>query len=164
MIAMARSLSLGIGIAFSLAVAGWLELLPSPAWLTSLLPSWSNLVIVFWCAYRPRMLGVGYAWLYGLLLDLLLFSPLGLHALSKAMLALLAGEMHERFQIYGLSRQCLAVMVLCLIESLLIFIIFQMAGKQPNIADYWPGAVAAALLWPLCLVLLPRNRRGGNGL
>ena len=151
----------GFRILLSLVVAGWLELLVFPESMAAFIPPWSSLVIIFWCAWHPRQLRLGYAWIYGLLLDLLLFTPFGLHALSKALLALLAGHWYERFSTYGLSRQCLTVLMLCLIESLLIFTVYQIAGTQPRIADYWPGAVAAALFWPLCLILL-RSRHAEN--
>lgn len=152
-----------LNILLSLAVAGWLELLPYPEWLAPFIPPWSSLVIVFWCAYQPRQLRIGYVWLYGLLLDLLVFAPLGLHALAKALLALLARQWHEKFRVYGLSRQCLTVLVLCALEGLLIFGIYTVAGAQPRIADYWPGAVAGALFWPLALILLRSKRAQDNG-
>ncbi len=67
-------------ISLSFLVGMILLILPLPAWASWWRPSWVFLILVYWMLAMPYRVGVGAAWLVGLIVDLLLGTPLGMHA------------------------------------------------------------------------------------
>ena len=56
----------------------------------ALVPDFVALVLVFWCVHQPRLVGLGAAWLLGLLMDVGNGVLLGQHALAYSVLAFAA--------------------------------------------------------------------------
>ena len=56
---------------FSVALGLVLAIVPLPDWLGPLRPDLALLMVIYWILTRPRIAGLGYAWLAGLFLDVL---------------------------------------------------------------------------------------------
>jgi len=67
-------------IGISLLMSLVLTILPLPAWASWWRPQWVFLVLIFWMLTLPYRVGLGVAWIMGLIVDLLLGTTLGLHA------------------------------------------------------------------------------------
>ena len=65
-----------------------LSVWPMPGWALWLRPELPLLLVVYWILALPFRLGMVYAWLMGLGLDLLTGSLLGQHALALTLVAL----------------------------------------------------------------------------
>ena len=94
-------------IVFTLLVAFLFELLPlgrQPA-----LPDLLALVLVFWNVHQPRRVGIGWAFLSGLLIDVHDGALLGEHALSYTLLSYAAIMVHRRLLWFGLLEQSLQI-------------------------------------------------------
>ena len=72
----------------TLAVAALLMLLPLPNWLQAAWPYWMALTLIYWCLETQGRITLGLGFTVGIVLDLLMGSLLGLHALCKTLLAI----------------------------------------------------------------------------
>ena len=126
------------------------------AWTPDLLA----LVIVFWSVHQPARIGIGAAFVFGLLMDVHQAAMLGQHALSYTTLGFLATMIHRRLLWFPLVSQALQVLPLFALSHLIELAIRMIGGGAfPG----WSLLVAPALesaLWPLVsLVLLAPQRR-----
>ena len=72
-------------LTFLLALA--LNLTPASGVAMTLKPDFLALVILYWCIQEPRYVGVGVAWVLGLIMDAADATLFGQHALAYAVLA-----------------------------------------------------------------------------
>lgn len=144
-------------IAFTLLLALASNLLPlgrSPA-----LPDLLALTLVFWNVHQPRRVGVGLAFLFGLLLDVHQGAVLGHHALAYTLLSYGAITIHRRLLWFGPVEQALHVLPLFLGVHLLLLAIRMLAGGMFPGWTILLAPLFEALLWPLASVLLLAPQR-----
>jgi rod shape-determining protein MreD len=142
----------------SLAVALLLNMIPlgRMAWMPDLLA----LVIVFWSVHQPARIGIGAAFVFGLLMDVHQAAMLGQHALSYTSLAFLATMIHRRLLWYPVLSQALQLLPLFALSHLIELAIRLIGG---GVFPGWTlliAPLAEAALWPLAsIVLLAPQRR-----
>jgi rod shape-determining protein MreD len=142
----------------SLVVAMLLGMVPvgRAGWTPDLLA----LVIVFWSVHQPARIGIGAAFVFGLLMDVHQTAMLGQHALSYTMLGFLATMIHRRLLWFPLFSQALQVLPLFAFSHLIELAIRMIGG---GVFPGWSVLLAPALeagLWPLVsLILLAPQRR-----
>jgi rod shape-determining protein MreD len=123
-------------------------------------PDLLALVLAFWCIHQPRRLGIGAAWVLGLVMDAANGTLFGQHALAYAALAYAAQALHRRILRFPLWQQALHVLVLLAASQLLMLAVRLAAGATYPGHSYFVGSLVAAALWPLAtLVLLAPQRR-----
>ncbi|MBI5718209.1 MAG: rod shape-determining protein MreD [Burkholderiales bacterium] len=145
-------------IALTLLSAFALNLLPlgrQPA-----MPDWLAVVVVFWGVHQPRRVGIGWAFGFGLLMDVHQGALLGQHALAYALLGFAAISIHRRLLWFGLAGQAAQVLPLFVAAHGVQLLVRVVAG------DAFPGwglllapLLEAALWLPATLVLLAPQRR-----
>ena len=144
-------------IAFTLALAAAFDMLPlgrQPA-----MPDLLAVAIVFWNVHQPRRVGVGVAFVFGLLLDVHQGALLGQHALAYTLLSFVAVTMHRRLLWFGIVEQALQIFPLLLGAHLVSLAVRLLAGGM--FPGWWLllAPVFEALLWPLVSVLLLAPQR-----
>ena len=142
----------------SLIVALLINMIPigRAAWMPDLLA----LVIVFWGVHQPARVGIGAAFMFGLLMDVHQASMLGQHALSYTTLGFFAAMIHRRLLWYPVLSQALQVLPLFALSQF-IGVITRMIGG--GVFPGWGVLISPALeaaLWPLAsaLLLAPQRR------
>jgi rod shape-determining protein MreD len=124
------------------------------------LPDWLALVIVFWAVHQPRRMGIGFAWLLGLMMDAANGALLGQHALAYSMLAFSAIALSRRLLWFPLWPQALHVFMLLLAAQLIMLAVRLFAGGAFPGPGYFAGSIISAALWPVVtFVLLAPQRR-----
>ncbi len=147
-------------ILFSFLLAMILAILPLPGWINWLRPDWIVLVLVYWIIAMPYLISVGFAWLLGLLTDVLFGSMLGEHALALVCVAYLVTKFHIRIRFFSLQQQILVVFVLIMMYRAILFWMQGLAGNIPNPLLYWLPSVTGAVFWPwACILLRDCDRR-----
>ena len=145
-------------IGFSLVAALMLNMLPlgRTAWMPDLLA----LVLVFWSVHQPARVGLGAAFVFGLVMDVHQSALLGQHALSYATLSFLAIMVHRRLLWYSLPLQALQLTWLFLASHLIELAIRMIAGGVFPGWTLLAAPLAEAALWPLAtwLLLAPQRR------
>ena len=133
-----------------------------PWYNVALAPDFVALTLTFWCVRQPQLIGLGVAWMLGLLTDVGNGVLLGQHALSYSVLAFCAVTLSRRVLWFGLWGQTVHVAVLLLIAQAVGTVVRLAAGAE------FPGWILAisplggALLWPLVSVLLLAPQRGSQ--
>jgi rod shape-determining protein MreD len=145
-------------IAFSLAFALVLNLLPwgHRVWV----PDFVALALVFWNIHHPRKVGIGVAFLMGVLVDVNDATLLGQHALAYTLLSYGAIMAHRRVLWFSPVTQAVHVLPLFLIAQAATFVVrFIADGSLPDPFVLIESLVTAAL-WPLAswLLLAPQRR------
>ncbi len=130
----------------------------SGVWL-ALKPDFLALVLLYWCIQQPRLVGVGTAWIGGLLMDVGQGALFGQHALAYALLGFAAEYFHRRVLRFPLWQQAAHVAVLLFLCLALVFLVRVAGGAAPPDWSNFLGAVSGALLWPLTSILLQLPQR-----
>lgn len=145
-------------IAFSLFCAFLVNLLP---WGHIIgVPDFVALLLVFWGVHQPRKVGIGTAFMLGLLMDVHDATLLGENALSYTLLSYFAIMLHRRLLWFPVWTQAMHVFPLLLMaQSVQLVVRFIVSGKFPGWL-YFIESVGAAVLWPLVtwLLLAPQRR------
>ena len=125
-----------------------------------LVPDFVALVLTFWCVRQPRLVGLGVAWMLGLVSDAGNGVLLGQHALAYSLLAFLAVWLSRRILWFGPMLQSLHVALILLVAQTAVLFV-RLAASDPF--PGWPifvGPLLGAALWPAAtwLLLLPQRR------
>ena len=123
-------------------------------------PDLLAVVLVFWNVHQPRRVGVGLAFLFGLLMDVHEGALLGQHALAYTLLSFTAITIHRRLTWFGLAEQALQILPVFFAAHLVALLVRMAAGGM--FPGWWLllAPVFEALLWPLAtLALLAPQRR-----
>jgi rod shape-determining protein MreD len=150
----------GIGsIYLTILVALLLAILPMPPLLDTYRPDWLALVVLYWVIALPLRVNIGTAWIVGLLLDILLGSTLGVHALSMAIMAYVAGVQFQKIRNFSVWQQALVMGLISLLGQLAIFWAEHLFGTASlNYRLFW-ASLTTTLLWPCTFLTLRRLRR-----
>ncbi len=145
-------------IAFTLALGFALNVLPwgRVTWV----PDFLALVLVFWNIHQPRKVGIGIAFMFGLLMDIHQSALLGEHALFYSLLSYGAIGLHRRVPWFGVLGRMLHVLPLLLAAQCAALLVRAAVGSGFPGWDYLLASFISALLWPLTesLLLAPQRR------
>ena len=146
-------------ILLSFMLAIMLTELPMPGLMEWGRPQWAALVLIYWVAALPHRVGPWYAWVVGLLLDILQGSLLGIHALALAMVAIAINALHQRFRMYPLWQQALLVLIMIGLYQLLLNWGQSLQGGVSDSLLFLLPSLVSAFIWPWVFVLLRSIRR-----
>ena len=119
------------------------------------IPDWVALVLTFWCIHQPLKIGMGAAFVFGLLMDVANAGVLGQHALAYVLLAFAAGGLSRRILWFPLGQQALHALPLLLGTQLVMLVIRMATGAEfPGILYFLSSFMAVLLWYPLNYVLL----------
>ena len=141
-------------ISLSIFVGLFLQVLPLPETLVWFRPQWLFMILMYWAMVAPQRIGVGWAWTFGLLMDLLLSAPLGCHALSYALISYLLIKFHPQLKLFPLWQQLIMLLVLTFLNLLVQYCILNAVGIKPHAGLYWSSSVTSILFWPWIRYLL----------
>ena len=144
-----------IGLTLLLAFA--LNVLPlgrQPA-----MPDFLALVLVFWNVHQPRRVGVGVAFVFGLLTDVHAGALLGQHALAYTLLSFVAISIHRRLLWFGVVEQAVQIVPVFYAAQIVSLVVRLMAGDMFPGWWYFMAPALEALLWPVVTLLLLAPQR-----
>lgn len=130
-------------------------------WL-ALRPDFAGLVLLYWCTHKPHRVGIGIAWLVGILADVADSSLFGQHALSYSLLAFGGILLHRRIQMFDVRDQPLQIFPLLLL-SYAVFAAIHWLMRGSISWEYFLGSLSSALIWvPLSILLQTMRRSRSN--
>lgn len=131
-----------------------LGLLPLPEALQPLRPYWLALVMAYWVIEAPERVGLGFAFLCGLLADLAWGGLLGEQSLRLLVMAFILDRFRAQLRNFPLPQQMLAIGGLLLNDRLIQAGLHLAFGVPQLPVSYWFAPVIGMLLWlPLYLML-----------
>jgi rod shape-determining protein MreD len=145
----------GLIIVMSVLLAMILMLMPLPDGFRFFRPEWVLLTLMYWAMALPRRVGVGYAWLVGLFMDVLFGGTLGIFAFAYALVIYLVLHFHLQLRQFPLWQQALSLMSLILLVHVVTVVM------TTRVTDWhaWLPAMISTLLWPVIYIFLRGVRR-----
>ena len=143
---------------FTLLLAFALNVIPlgrNPA-----MPDFMALGLVFWNVHQPRRVGVGLAFMFGLMMDVHDASILGQHALAYTLLSYFAVSIHRRLVWFTVPSQAIQILPLFVAAHAVSFVVRMVAGGMLPGWELLLAPLFESLLWPLVtwLLLAPQRR------
>ena len=144
----------------SLLVALLLGLLPLPPAAQPFRPFWLALVFAYWLIEDPDRVGLGFAFLLGLLADVVYGGLLGEHALRLVVLAFIVQRFRARLRFFPMSQQAFVLGAL-LVNDRIVSAGLHLALGEPTLPwSYWAAPAVGLLLWPPVFLMLDALRLG----
>ncbi|MBA3903344.1 MAG: rod shape-determining protein MreD [Rhodocyclaceae bacterium] len=140
-------------IVFTLLLALFLSLIPLGHAIG--IPDWVALVLAFWSVREPLRVGMGAAFVLGVLMDVAAGSVMGQHALAYLLLTYGASSLSRRVLWFPLGQQALHILPMLLATQIVMVVTRLVGGADFPGFGYFLGSFTGALLWyPLTFVLL----------
>lgn len=148
-------------VSFVLAMVLSIVVLPDtvPMAVAYLRPHWVALVLIYWVIALPHRIGLMVAWTLGILLDVLLGSLLGQHALALVVVAYVATSLYQRLRMFAIWQQSLIVFATLGLYQLINFWIDSIASDAQWSFWFVMPALVSALIWPWMFLALRHVRR-----
>ena len=124
------------------------------------MPDMMALALVFWNVHQPRRVGVGAAFVFGLLMDVHDGALLGQHALAYTLLSYFAITIHRRLLWFSAVAQAAHVLPLFAAAHVTSLLLRLATGSDFPGWTMLLAPLIEALLWPLAswLLLVPQRR------
>ena len=135
-------------VAVSFIIALLLTTIPLPAWLSNWRPAWVAMTLIYWCMALPERVGVGSAWVLGLLLDAHTGALLGQNALGLSVVAYLALRLHKQIRTHPPLQQSIFICFYLLLFQFFSLWIRGIIGVPPHHWLFWAPVASSVLLWP----------------
>ncbi|MDU0810581.1 MAG: rod shape-determining protein MreD [Burkholderia sp.] len=145
-------------IFFSLTIAFLLNLIPLGWLLVS--PDFVALVLLFWNVHQPRIIGIGIAFILGVMMDVHDACLLGEHGLAYTLLLYGGILVYRRISLINLGMQIFYVTPLLIGAQIVPFIICMIVGFTFPIWNYLINGFTEIVLWPVIsyLLLIPQHQ------
>lgn len=149
-------------IVYSFVVAVAFNLFPWPPHMP--LPDAVAALLVFWAVQAPRKMGLGLAWVLGLVMDAQQGVLLGEHALVYSLLTFGAVSLHRRLMGFSVAGQSLHLLGLFLAALLVGALIQWLAEGTPLSSWLVVQSIANTLGWLVAhrILLIILKRRPGR--
>lgn len=136
-------------IALTFLIGLVLTILPLSHWLALIWPQWVVLITIYWIIKLPHRIGIGTAWLAGLLLDVMANNFLGDQALALIIVAYITLNLQQRIRLYPPLQQMLCVLALVASFEFTRFWIHGMLSMSVQIWFYIATTISSGLVWPI---------------
>lgn len=159
MVIQQRSHSLWV-IVLSFFIAYLLAIVPFPDWAMDYRPEWVPMVLIYWVMALPYRIGIGVAWVAGMILDILEGTTLGLHALGLVIIAYVTLSLHLRLRMFSTLQQAGLVLALVGLNLMLTHWLLLMTEETVSLnLMYLMAALTSAIIWPSLFHLMRHIRR-----
>ncbi len=144
----------------------WLSLLFAfavnlvPLGRTPAMPDLLALVLVFWNVHQSRRVGIGMAFVFGVMMDVHDGAVLGQHALAYTLLSFFAITIHRRLLWFTVPAQAVQILPLFIAAHVVALVVRMAAGGMFPGWNLLLAPLIEALLWPVAtwLLLAPQRR------
>ncbi|HEX7011481.1 MAG TPA: rod shape-determining protein MreD [Steroidobacteraceae bacterium] len=131
-----------------------LAIVPLPHALDIARPELLLLLVIYWSLSAPRIAGLMFAWLSGLLIDVLKGTTLGQHALAFLLVGYFTHKFQLRMRIFPIWHQTLTVFMLLAVYQFLIFWTDGILGQPITTWARWLPVLTSTVLWPALVAAL----------
>ena len=132
---------------FVIAIA--LDFIPLPGQFFHWLPEFTAMMLMLWIINRPQHVGIGTAFVLGLLLDIGTAAPLGEHALAYIFAAYIIVQNRRQLVLYHYGIQSVMVFAALMCSEIILTLARLRFTQHFNGWTVFLAPVVGALLWPL---------------
>ena len=133
-------------------------ILPMPEMVSTARPFLLAMLLAYWIMEAPSKVGMGNAFLLGLIGDLMSASLLGEQALRLVVIAFLVQRFRARLRFFPLWQQAGAIGLLLLNDRVIVALVHWIVGAPQVGWTSWFSWLLGMVLWPWLYVLLDMAR------
>jgi rod shape-determining protein MreD len=133
-------------------------ILPMPEMVSAARPFLLAMLLAYWIMEAPSKVGMGNAFLLGLIGDLMSASLLGEQALRLVVIAFLVQRFRARLRFFPLWQQAGAIGLLLLNDRVIVALVHWIVGAPQVGWTSWFSWLLGMVLWPWLYVLLDMAR------
>ncbi len=130
-----------------------LEIIRLPAAIAPYRPDILGLLLIFFATMDPKRVNIGFAWICGLLLDILSGAPMGVNGLRVAFEVFLIVSQFRHFQSFMLWQQMVIIGIVNLIGSVGVYWICHLIGQSGYNDFFGWSSLVTLFAWPVMLFL-----------
>lgn len=149
----------GYVIIITLLIALIGSIMPLPMSVDVFRPDWVLLALCYWCLALPTKTNVVTAWLFGLVLDVLLGSTIGIHAASLAICVYIIAANYQKIRNFSVWQQALTIGLVTALHHLLLFWLKRLLSDVVFLPSYLYPTISSVVLWPWVYFILRKVRR-----
>lgn len=140
----------------SFFIAAILEVISLPSVISHLRPEWLVLTVLYWLLRHPEKVGIAISVAVGLVMDVMLGTYLGIHALSLSIVSYLVLTLHQRLKMFPIAQQSMVVFFIVGIELMVVNTLkVQLSVGDTGLTYLW-HALMSALIWPFVVIFYDR--------
>lgn len=143
----------------SILVALILSIMPLPIAIRPFWPDWAALIVIYWAMALPHRVNIGTAWVVGFLLDILLGTILGVHALALAIVTFVVASNFQKLRNFSVWQQSFLIGVFLMLYHIIVFWLNRFLLNLNFSIEYIMPAISSAVLWLWLFPLLRSFRR-----
>jgi len=142
----------------SLVAGIFVSIFPLPASVSGLRPELLCLLVVYWVTTAPQYFGVFFAWMVGMVQDVVEGVTWGGHASALAIVAYICLVAYQRIKNYSVWHQTLWVFVLVGFHQVMVNWVQGLAGYRATPMELILSTSVSALFWPALFYCITRIR------
>lgn len=146
-------------ISLSILAAIILSIMPLPLAIKAWRPDWVALVLLYWTIALPHRINIGTAWVVGFLLDILLGTILGVHALALSVVVFVTASNFQKLRNFSVWQQSLLIGVFLILYHIIIFWMNRFLLDVNLSADQMYPVVTSTIFWLWLFPVLRGYRR-----
>ena len=131
-----------------------LDLLPLPQSLASYKPPIVLLFLIYWSLAFPNLINLTYAFITGLIMDILLITPLGYHALCFTITIYLILLYYPQIRLQSNANKMLSLLVILIPYFLTSTVVNKILDINFNILDVIASILVSVIIWPVLFNVL----------
>ena len=131
-----------------------LNIIPLPDIFNSIKPPILLLILIYWCMAYPNLINLTYAFITGIIIDILLIMPLGYNALSYTITIYLTLLYYPQIRLHSSWNQMLSLLLILIPFFLTSAIINNILKIDYNISDIIISIIISVTIWPALFSML----------
>lgn len=138
----------------SFLIALIFSIFPLPIYLNLFRPELVLMVLFYWTLALPDKIGSFHALFLGLVLDLLLGSTIGLHALLLPLFSYFVAINFQKIRCFSMAKMTVLVGGAVFINKLALYLIASIQHDIVLHLYYFVGVIVSMILWPWFFILM----------
>ena len=131
-----------------------LNIIPLPDIFNSIKPPILLLILIYWCMAYPNLINLTYAFITGIIIDILLIMPLGYNALIYTITIYLTLLYYPQIRLHSSWNQMLSLLLILIPFFLTSAIINNILKIDYNISDIIISIIISVTIWPALFSML----------
>lgn len=146
-------------IGITILIALILSIMPLPLEIKAFRPNWLALVLIYWTLALPHKVNIGTAWILGFILDILLGTVLGVHALAMALVIFVTASNFQKLRNFSIWQQSAILFVFLILYHFVIFWANKFLIQVEFSVEYLYPALTSSVFWLWLFPVLRGYRR-----
>ena len=131
-----------------------LNIIPLPDIFNSIKPPILLLTLIYWCMAYPNLINLTYAFITGIIIDILLIMPLGYNALSYTITIYLTLLYYPQIRLQTSWNKMLSLLLILIPYFLTSTIVNNILEIDYNIGDVILSIIISVTIWPVLFSML----------